>query len=93
MTAPTFADARSRREKARSAGLSPDYWYAVEYDRRIRRGQVVEVKFWNRSIALFRGDDGGLRALENRCAHRQLKLSLGTRHRLPPLLHVPRLGL
>ena len=73
----SFADARGRREKARCAGLSPDYWYAVEYDRRIGRGQVVEVKFWDRSIALFRGDDGALRAIENRCAHRQLKLSLG----------------
>jgi phenylpropionate dioxygenase-like ring-hydroxylating dioxygenase large terminal subunit len=75
---PAFALAHGRREKARAAGLSPDYWYPVEHERRIRRGQVVEVKFWNRSIALYRGDDGRLRALEDRCAHRQLKLSLGT---------------
>ena len=36
-----------------------------------------EVKFWHTSIALYRGQDGQLHALENRCAHRQLKLSLG----------------
>jgi len=74
---PTFSEARNRREKARAAGLHPDYWYAVEHDRAVRRGQIVEVRFWNTSIALYRGADGVLRALENRCAHRQLKLSLG----------------
>jgi phenylpropionate dioxygenase-like ring-hydroxylating dioxygenase large terminal subunit len=40
-------------------------------------GRVIEVKFWGRSIAVFRGSDGQLRALENRCAHRHVKLSIG----------------
>jgi hypothetical protein len=40
-------------------------------------GRVIEVKFWGTSIALYRGTDGVVRALENRCAHRQLKLTLG----------------
>ena len=75
---PTFADARNRRQKARVAGLHPDYWYAVEHARALPRGRAVEVKFWNQSIALFRGDDGGVRALENRCAHRHLPLTLGS---------------
>lgn len=74
---PTFNEAKNRRQKVRSAGMNPDYWYAVEYDRAIKPGQVVEVKFWHTSIALYRGLDGQLVALENRCAHRQLKLSLG----------------
>jgi phenylpropionate dioxygenase-like ring-hydroxylating dioxygenase large terminal subunit len=68
---------RGRREKVRAAGLDPDYWYAVEHDGAIKPGQVVEVTFWGESIALYRGTDGLLRAIENRCAHRQLKLSLG----------------
>src|SRR5262249_37849572 len=37
----------------------------------------VEITFWKQSIALYRGQDGTLRAMENRCAHRQLKLTLG----------------
>ena len=74
---PPFSAARNPREKARSAGLHPDHWYAIEYDDRVARGQVIETKFWERSIALFRGGDGGLRALENRCAHRHIKLSIG----------------
>ena len=77
---PLFEEAHNRRQKARAAGLSPDYWYAVEYDRAIKPGRAVEVKFWNRSVALFRGADGQLAAIENRCAHRQVKLSLGEVH-------------
>lgn len=75
--APLFADARTQRQKTRSAGLHPDYWYAIEFERALKPGQVMEARFWNASIALFRGGDGQVHALENRCAHRQIKLSLG----------------
>ena len=38
-------------------------------------------EFWGRGIALFRGsEDGMVRAIEDRCAHRQVKLSLGEVH-------------
>ena len=72
-----FEEAGSLRQQARAAGMDPDYWYAVEEARRVKPGTVVEIIFWKRSIALFRGMDGSFHAVENRCAHRQLKLSLG----------------
>ena len=74
---PDFAEAGSLRQKARAAGMDPNYWYAVEEVRNVKPGSVVEVVFWKRSIALFRTADGEFYAVENRCAHRQLKLSLG----------------
>jgi 4beta-methylsterol monooxygenase len=74
---PSFEQARTRRQKARAAGMDPDYWYAVEQSSRLKNGQVLETKFWGRSIAVFRGDDGRVRAVENRCAHRQIKLTQG----------------
>lgn len=74
---PSFDEARNKRQKVRAAGLDPDYWYPVAYAAELGKGQVTEVVFWKTRIALFRGDDGALRAVENRCAHRQLKLSLG----------------
>jgi nitrite reductase/ring-hydroxylating ferredoxin subunit len=73
----SFGTARNNRQKARAAGLHPDHWYAVEYDAAVPAGRVIDVPFWRQSIAVFRGSDGKLRALENRCAHRQLKLSYG----------------
>jgi phenylpropionate dioxygenase-like ring-hydroxylating dioxygenase large terminal subunit len=77
MSPPTFEEAKNHRQRVRAAGLSPDYWYPVEWDRNLKRGQAIDVSFWNRSIAVFRGKDGSLNAIENRCAHRQMKLTLG----------------
>lgn len=77
---PNFEQAKNRRQKVRAAGLDPNYWYAVEYDHALKPGQVTEVVFWRRSVALYRGEDGVLRAVENRCGHRQLKLSIGRVH-------------
>lgn len=74
---PTFEQAKNRRQKVRAAGLDPNYWYPVEYSKALRAGQVQEVVFWKRSVAVFRGEDGKVRAVDNRCAHRQLKLSIG----------------
>ncbi len=74
---PSFEQATNLRQKVRATGMDPDYWYAVEEVSNIKPGKVVEVIFWKRSIALYRAQDGSFHALENRCAHRQLKLSLG----------------
>src|SRR5579863_9691909 len=74
---PTFEEAKNRRQKVRAAGMNPDYWYAVEWDKNLARGKVIEVRFWGQSIALYRDEMGVAHAVENRCAHRQLKLSVG----------------
>lgn len=74
---PDYASAKSKRQKQRAAGLHPDYWYPAEWSRDLKVGDKKEVIFWKRSIVIFRGEDGKVRALENRCAHRQLKLSKG----------------
>jgi phenylpropionate dioxygenase-like ring-hydroxylating dioxygenase large terminal subunit len=75
---PSFAAAKTRRTRARAAGMNPNHWYACEQVANLRPGKAKEVVFWRRSIALFRAEDGRFHAIENRCAHRQLKLSAGT---------------
>lgn len=67
----------SRRERVRKVGQSGNYWYAVELSKNLKKGKSKEVTFWKTSIAIFRGEDGKVRALENRCAHRQLRLTTG----------------
>jgi hypothetical protein len=74
---PGFEEAGNLRQRARAAGMDPNYWYAVEEVGRVKPGTVVEVTFWKHSIALYRAEDGSFHAVENRCLHRQLKLSLG----------------
>lgn len=74
---PSFEEAKNRRQKVRAAGMNPDYWYPAAWGHEVPKGKAIEVKFWGRSIAVFRGEDGVVRAVEDRCAHRQLKLSKG----------------
>lgn len=74
---PDFEHAANRRQKVRSAGLDPNYWYAVEHDKNVVRGRPYAVRFWDRPVVLFRDRDGKLHALEDRCAHRHVRLSLG----------------
>ncbi len=74
---PSFEESRNKRQKVRAAGLDPNYWYAVEHSRSLQVGQVIQVTFWGRAVAVYRGEDGRVRAMEDRCAHRQLPLSKG----------------
>lgn len=74
---PSYEQAEGRRQKARSAGLDPNYWYPVDYDAAVGPADVREISFWGTSYALFRSASGELNVLENRCAHRQLRLSEG----------------
>ncbi len=74
---PSFSESKNTRQKVRSAGMDPNYWYPAVWSKSLKPGQVEDVVFWKRSIAVFRGEDGQVRAVENRCAHRQLKLSVG----------------
>ena len=74
---PNFEESRNKRQKVRAAGLDPNYWYAVEHSKALKPGQVTQVTFWRKSVAVYRGHDGRVRAIEDRCAHRQLPMSKG----------------
>jgi nitrite reductase/ring-hydroxylating ferredoxin subunit len=73
----TRAAQRNLRQAACSVGLDPSYWYPVELDSSLRREQVIGIKFQNTSVAVFRDRDGDVHAIEDRCAHRGVKLSHG----------------
>ncbi|TWD17428.1 phenylpropionate dioxygenase-like ring-hydroxylating dioxygenase large terminal subunit [Streptomyces sp. T12] len=61
----------------RRVGAHPDFWYPVAVSRRLRPGRVVGTVFAGERIALYRGQSGTVHALEDRCAHRQVPLSMG----------------
>ncbi|MEV5972259.1 aromatic ring-hydroxylating dioxygenase subunit alpha [Streptomyces sp. NPDC051921] len=61
----------------RRVGIDPDFWYPVARSADLRRNKVRPAAFAGRRIALYRGDSGTAYALEDRCAHRQVPLSLG----------------
>ena len=61
----------------RRTGINPNFWYPVAASKSVRRGKTFAAVFAGERIALFRGDSGTVYALEDRCAHRQIPLSMG----------------
>lgn len=80
----TRSSRRSRQEgpdpaavDLRRVGANPDFWYPVAVSGKVRRGRVIATTFAGERIALYRGKSGTVHALEDRCAHRQVPLSMG----------------
>ncbi|MFY7804368.1 MAG: Rieske 2Fe-2S domain-containing protein [Limnoraphis robusta] len=63
-------------QKIRQLGINPNHWYVVARSRDVNT-QPLDVILWNQAIVLFRNQQGKIQALENRCPHRQVKLSHG----------------
>ena len=61
----------------RRIGAHPDYWYPLAWSRELKTGQTLGRRFASEPIVLYRGTDGRIFALEDRCAHRQVPLHLG----------------
>jgi phenylpropionate dioxygenase-like ring-hydroxylating dioxygenase large terminal subunit len=77
MSAPTRPLANERAD-LRRIGTHPDYWYPVAWSHDLKRGATRGVRFAGDPIVLYRGASGRVFALEDRCAHRQVPLHLGT---------------
>ena len=54
-----------------------DHWHPVLDSRALPAEGVAGVKVAGRTLVLFRGRDGELGAVDDQCAHRRMKLSLG----------------
>jgi renierapurpurin 18,18'-hydroxylase len=66
-----------RPHDLRQIGANPNHWYPVAWSREVRRGQVFAARFAGEPVAVVRPEQGGIFALEDRCAHRQVPLSKG----------------
>src|SRR6195952_4440991 len=61
----------------RRAGSHPDYWYPLAWADELKPGKTLARHFAGEPIVIYRGKSGQVFALEDRCAHRQVPLSLG----------------
>ena len=61
----------------RSIAINPNFWYPVAESGKVRKGKAFAATFAGERIALYRGESGTVHALEDRCAHRQVPLSMG----------------
>lgn len=61
----------------RRTDCHPDYWYPVAWSEDVQPGRMLACRYAGEPVAVVRGTDGALFALENRCAHRQVPLTRG----------------
>lgn len=80
MSADTFPPILEPMEKPdlRRIGLHPDFWQPLAMSKDVAAGRTRGVSFAGAPIVLARSESGTLFALEDRCAHRQVPLRLGT---------------
>ncbi|OKH44724.1 3-chlorobenzoate-3,4-dioxygenase [Calothrix sp. HK-06] len=70
-----FVQAVSSRD-VRQLGINPNHWYVVARSSEVNT-QPVSVTLWKQAIVIYRDSNGSIHALEDRCPHRQVKLSHG----------------
>lgn len=68
MTIPRLADGRARHARG---------WHMVAWSSEVRPGQVIAKDYFSQRIAIFRGEDGKVKALEAFCPHLGADLSAG----------------
>ncbi len=76
MTDPALGSMAIAPGHIRETGINPNHWYVVARSSEIGR-RPVGVVLWQKAIALYRDSTGQVHALEDRCPHRQVKLSDG----------------
>src|SRR5262245_3376105 len=69
------AQARSDLRRVRA---NPNHWYPLALSTDLAPERMLAVSFAGAPIVLVRGRNGTAYALEDRCAHRQMPLHLGT---------------
>jgi phenylpropionate dioxygenase-like ring-hydroxylating dioxygenase large terminal subunit len=60
----------------RTCPINPNHWYVVARSSEVKN-KPLGAMLWHQAIVLYRDEAGKVRALEDRCPHRQVKLSYG----------------
>jgi phenylpropionate dioxygenase-like ring-hydroxylating dioxygenase large terminal subunit len=69
--------AQLRAPDLRRTATHPDHWYPLAWSEDLKPGKTLARRFAGEPVVLYRGKSGRVFALEDRCAHRQVPLSLG----------------
>ncbi|MDE5079145.1 MAG: Rieske (2Fe-2S) protein, partial [Trichodesmium sp. St2_bin6] len=68
---------RSSSFDLRKIGLNPNFWYPLAQSKELKKEKPHQVSFGGEPIVLVRTKSNQIFALEDRCAHRQIPLSMG----------------
>lgn len=77
MELATTLKGQTVQNQVREVGIHRDYWYPVAWSNCLKLRQVIPVKVWQASIALYRDEHGQVHAIDNACPHKGIELHLG----------------
>jgi phenylpropionate dioxygenase-like ring-hydroxylating dioxygenase large terminal subunit len=60
----------------RNCGINLNHWYVVASSKELNQ-KPLAITLWKQEIVIYRDQQGKVHALEDRCPHRQVKLSSG----------------
>lgn len=80
MELATTLKGQTIQNKIREVGINPNYWYPVAWANQLKPNQVIPIKIWQQSIALYRDATGQAHALANACPHKGVELHKGEVH-------------
>ncbi len=66
-----------KNQDLRKTHLHADFWYPVSQASKLKKNKPLGVQFAGEPIVLVRTESNSVFALEDRCAHRQVPLSVG----------------
>ncbi|CCH67871.1 FIG00566093: hypothetical protein [Richelia intracellularis HH01] len=65
------------QNRVREVGINPNYWYPVAWADQVLLGKIMSVVIWQQVIAIYRGQNSKIHALENVCPHKGVALHKG----------------
>jgi phenylpropionate dioxygenase-like ring-hydroxylating dioxygenase large terminal subunit len=71
-----FSPSTTQPVDVRTCGINPNHWYVVARSSELK-DQPLSITLWKEAIVLYRDGTGQVRAVEDLCPHRQVKLSQG----------------
>ncbi|GBF78893.1 aromatic ring-hydroxylating oxygenase subunit alpha [Aphanothece sacrum] len=72
-----YAPYNDYQQDLRKIGLNPNFWYPVAQSQELKKDKPHGVTFGGEPIVLVRTKSEQVFAIEDRCAHRQIPLSMG----------------
>ncbi|MBD1922388.1 aromatic ring-hydroxylating dioxygenase subunit alpha [Microcoleus sp. FACHB-831] len=72
----SYVSTINQNRDIRQLGINLERWYVVAQSSEVK-DQLLGVTLWNQPIVIYRDSGGKIHALEDRCPHRQVKLSHG----------------
>jgi renierapurpurin 18,18'-hydroxylase len=77
MELTTTLSGETVRNSVREVGINANHWYAIAWAKDVKPQEILPIRVWDQSIALFRDRQNQIQAVENVCPHKGVAMDKG----------------